>query len=129
MSSTSTRGICARVIHINARNAATIAHNLRQQTGTAASAPTIGTENRSGFVFVTLQTNIQRALRSRSVVRVGQVAKTSFRAGLSVVNAVVIPNAGTFFREAQVHVAGQPSGFVKKANCRAFLTRVCEILG
>ena len=128
MSSAATRGVGTRIIHINVRNTAAVAYYLGQQPRAAPCTPAIGTENRSSFVLVALQTHIQRALRSRSIVRVGQVTNACFCTGLSVVNAIVIPNAGTFFCEAKIHVAGQASGLVEQTDGRTFLAGVREVL-
>jgi len=129
VASAATSRICARIIHINPRNTTAIAHNLRQQTRATAGASAIGTENRTSLVFVTLETFVQHTFRSRTVVRVGQMTQTGFRAGLSVVNAVVVPDAGAFFGQSEAHVASQSGCFVEQTNRCTLLARIRKILG
>lgn len=91
-----TVGIAARIIHIDARNAIAGAHNFRQQTRAPTRPTSVSTENRSCFVFVTLQAVIELTSRWRAVIGVGDFAETGLSACLAIVDSIVIPDLRAF---------------------------------
>mmetsp|Transcript_28377 Transcript_28377/g.47962 ORF Transcript_28377/g.47962 Transcript_28377/m.47962 type:complete len:248 (+) Transcript_28377:495-1238(+) len=102
--------------------------DLGLQARAPPGAPANRGEQRPRLVLIALQALIQLARRRRAVVGCGERADAGSAARPPVIDAVVIPNLGTFQGQANVHIAVQPPLLVEQAFCGAYLASRCEVL-